>query len=145
MRTLSGLPPFDLLRDPAMTDAPLHTALRDITAHHITAGDTVTLAVLTGPRDGTPTPVVFDVWEPAGAQPLNWHPESGETFVVLAGHGRAASDEHERDLAPGDVLVLPAGSKHRIVNTSATKRLYTLTVMSPDEGFADLIERGPVT
>ncbi|MFF7135682.1 cupin domain-containing protein [Streptomyces sp. NPDC008196] len=127
-----------------MANPPLHTPLRDITAHHITAGDTVKLAVLTGPRDGSPTTVVFEVWEPGGAQPLNWHPESVETFVVLAGHGRAASDEHERDLAPGDVLVLPVGSKHRIVNTSDTERLYTLTVMAPDEGFADLIERGPV-
>lgn len=126
-----------------MAIPPLHKPLSEIAAHHITAGDTVKLAVLTGPADGSPTTVVFEAWEPGGAQPLNWHPESVETFVVLAGEGRAVSDEHERDLAPGDVLVLPVGSKHRITNTSATERLYTLTIMSPDEGFADLIQRGP--
>ncbi|MGW4073661.1 cupin domain-containing protein [Streptomyces asiaticus] len=128
-----------------MSVPPVHKPLGEITAHHITAGDTVKLAVLAGPCDGSPTTVVFEVWEPGGAQPLNWHPESVETFVVLAGQGRATSDGHELDLAPGDVLVLPTGSKHRITNTSARERLYTLTVMAPDEGFAGLIERGPVT
>lgn len=128
-----------------MTTPPLLKPLNEITAHHITAGDTVKLAVLTGPGDGSPTTVVFEVWEPGGAQPFNAHTDSVETFVVLAGHGRAESDEHTRDLAPGDVLVLPAGSRHRITNTSATERLYTLTVMSPDEGFAKLIENGPAT
>jgi mannose-6-phosphate isomerase-like protein (cupin superfamily) len=127
------------------TPAPLHKPLRTITPHHITPGDTVKLAVLTGPADGSPTTVVFEVWEPGGAQPLNWHDDAVETFVVLAGQGHADSDEHTRPLAPGDVLVLPRGSRHRITNTSATERLYTLTVMSPDEGFADLIERGPAT
>ncbi|RKN39045.1 cupin domain-containing protein [Streptomyces hoynatensis] len=128
-----------------MTTPPLHKPLRELTAHHISPGDTVKLAVLTGPADGSPTTVVFEVWEPGGAQPLNWHADSVETFVVLAGHGRAESDEHTRDLSPGDVLVLPAGSRHRITNTSDAERLYTLTVMSPDEGFAELIERGAAT
>ncbi|MGP3968079.1 cupin domain-containing protein [Streptomyces sp. 6N223] len=128
-----------------MTAPPLHKPLRTLTPHHITAGDTVKLAVLTGPADGSPTTVVFEIWEPGGSQPLNWHDTAVETFVVLSGHGRAASDEHTRDLAPGDVLVLPRGSRHRITNASTTERLYTLTIMSPDEGFAALIERGPAT
>ena len=52
-----------------MSVPPPHKPLREITAHHITAGDTVKLAVLTGPRDGSPTTVVFEIWEPGGAQP----------------------------------------------------------------------------
>lgn len=122
---------------------PLVRSLDEVTAHRISPDDTVRLAVLSGPRQGSPTTVVFEVWEPGGAQPPNSHPVSTETFVVLAGRGVAHSDEHTRTIGPGDVLVLPPGSVHQIVNTSATDRLYTITIMAPDEGFAALVERGP--
>ena len=125
-----------------MSTPPALHPLAGVQARRISPGDTVRLAVLSGPADGSGTSVCFEVWDPGGSQPPNSHSGSVETFVVLAGHGRAHSDEHERDLAPGDVLVLPAGSTHRIVNTSATERLYTITVMAPDEGFAAMIEAG---
>ncbi|MBL7489824.1 cupin domain-containing protein [Frankia sp. AgB1.9] len=123
---------------------PLSRPLTEVTAHRISPDDTVRLAVLSGPEQGSPTTVVFEVWEPGGAQPPNSHPVSTETFVVLAGHGVAHSDEHTRAIGPGDVLVLPPGSVHRIVNPSTTDRLYTITVMAPDDGFAALVERGPL-
>lgn len=44
---------------------------------------------------------------------------------------------------PGNVIVLPPTSVHHIVNSSATERLYTITVMENDHGFADLILTGP--
>lgn len=125
-------------------DSPLlYRPLAQVRAHRISPTDTVRLAVLAGPVQGSPTTVVFEVWEPGGSQPPNSHPVSTETFVVLAGQGLAHSDGRIRPIGPGDVLVLPPGSIHRIVNTSTTDRLYTITVMSPDDGFADLIERGP--
>jgi mannose-6-phosphate isomerase-like protein (cupin superfamily) len=127
-----------------MSPEPGLRPLGEVVAHRISPDDTVRLAVLSGPDDGSPTTVVFEVWEPGGAQPPNSHPISVETFVVLSGTGRAYCDEHERDIRAGDVLVLPAGSTHRIVNTSPTERLYTITVMAPDDGFAALIDRGPV-
>ncbi len=125
-----------------MTPPPALRPLADAQAHRISPGDTVRLAVLAGPGDGSDTSVCFEVWDPGGAQPPNSHPASVETFVVLAGSGQAHSDGHVREIAAGDVLVLPAGSTHRIVNTSASERLYTLTIMAPDDGFAALIERG---
>ncbi len=128
-----------------MTGAPVLRPPDDVEAHHISAGDTVKLAVLSGPRDGSDTSVSFEVWEPGGSQPPNSHSDSTETFIVLKGTGRAYSDEHVRDLVAGDVLVLAQGSTHRIENTSATDRLYTITVMAPDAGFAALIEQGPTT
>ncbi|MBX6387441.1 MAG: cupin domain-containing protein [Frankia sp.] len=123
---------------------PVLRPLTEVTAHRISPSDTVRLAVLSGPDQGSPTTVVFEVWEPGGAQPPNSHPVSTETFVVLAGHGLAHCDGHTREIGPGDVLVLPPGSVHRIQNTSTTERLYTITVMAPDDGFAAMIERGPV-
>ncbi len=126
-----------------MAAAPVVTSLADITPHHIGDNRTVKLAVLSGPAQGSRTTVVLEIWEPGGAQPDNTHPDSSETFVVLRGTARAHSDEHVADLGPGDVLVLPATSVHHIVNTSATERLYTITVMEDDGGFAELITTGP--
>jgi mannose-6-phosphate isomerase-like protein (cupin superfamily) len=112
-------------------------------AHRITAGDTVRLAVLAGPGDGIEHSVVFEVWDPGGTQPLNSHPASTETFWFLRGAGRAESDGVATGVRAGQLLVLPAGSRHRITNTGAG-RLYAITTMLPDEGFAALIRRGPL-
>ena len=125
-----------------MTSAPLVRHLDDVRPRLISPGDTVRLATLVRPSDGTDTSVLYEVWEPGGAQPPNSHPDSAETFVVLRGTATAYSDEHVQPLQAGDTLVLPAGSVHRIVNTSATTRLYTITVMADDGGFEDLIRRG---
>ncbi|MPQ97387.1 cupin domain-containing protein [Modestobacter sp. I12A-02628] len=126
-----------------MSNAPTTRSVDDVQAHLIGTNDTVKLAVLAGPADGSPTTVVFEIWEPGGAQPDNSHEDSAETFVVLAGTARAHSDEHVVDLVAGDVIVLPEGSVHHIVNSSPDQRLYTLTVMARDGGFAELIESGP--
>ena len=67
--------------------------------------------------------------------------------MVLAGRGVAHSDEHSVPIGPGDVLVLGPGSVHRIENTSATERMYTVTIMAEDVGampggFAALVAAG---
>jgi mannose-6-phosphate isomerase-like protein (cupin superfamily) len=129
------------------SSAPVVRHLDDVLPRLISAGDTVRLATLVRPADGTDTSVFFEVWEPSGAQPPNSHSDSTEIFVVLRGEGEAFSDEHRVDLRAGDVLVLPPGSMHRIVNTSATERLYTVTIMARDAGalpggFAALVDRG---
>jgi hypothetical protein len=127
---------------------PVLRHLDDLTPHLIPPVETVKLACLAGPADGTPTSVFFEVWEPGGAQPDNSHPDSVEIFVFLSGHGIAYSDEHSVDVGPGDVLILPAGSVHRIENTSISERMYTVTIMADDDGalpggFAELVAAGP--
>ena len=126
-----------------MAAAPVVRSLAEITPHHIGDNRTVKLAVLSGPAEGSRATVVLEIWEPGGSQPDNSHPASSETFVVLRGTARAHSDEHVADLGPGSVIVLPPTSVHHIENTSATERLYTITVMEDDGGFADLILSGP--
>jgi mannose-6-phosphate isomerase-like protein (cupin superfamily) len=44
-------------------------------------------------------------------------------------------------LAPGDALVLRPGVEHVVENTGPGK-LYCLTLMAPNEGFAELIRSG---
>ncbi|MCS5731200.1 cupin domain-containing protein [Herbiconiux moechotypicola] len=117
-----------------MTTAPLLTHDSDLVAYRISAGDTVKLVPLTGPADGSPTSVFFEIWDPSGSQPDNSHPESVEIFVFLKGEGVAVSDEHSVAVTAGDVLVLPVGSVHHIKNASATEKLYAVTVMANDLG-----------
>lgn len=130
-----------------MTTPPILRRLDEVAPQLISPGDTVKLALLAGPADGSPASVFFEIWEPGGSQPDNSHPSSTEIFVVLSGQGRAHSDEHVVDLRAGDALVLHPGSTHRIVNTSDTERLYTVTIMAADAGampggFAELVAKG---
>jgi mannose-6-phosphate isomerase-like protein (cupin superfamily) len=128
-----------------MTPRPSPSFVRrraeSLAAWHITPGDTVKLAVIAGPADGLDHSVIFEIWEPGGAQPFNTHPESTETFFFLRGVGRAESDGEVTDVGAGDLLVLPPRTLHRIVNTGAG-RLYAITTMLPDAGFAELIQSG---
>jgi mannose-6-phosphate isomerase-like protein (cupin superfamily) len=133
-----------------MSTAPILRHLDQVVPHLIAPTDTVRLACLASPADGSPTSVFFEVWEPGGSQPDNTHPESTEIFVIISGHGIAHSDEHSVPIGPGDVLVLPPRSVHRIENTSATERMYAVTIMAEDRGampggFAALVQAGTPT
>jgi mannose-6-phosphate isomerase-like protein (cupin superfamily) len=110
--------------------------------HHISPQDTVRLAVLAGP-DVSPVTVMFESWDVGGAQPPNSHPNSTEIFVMLRGQGIADCDGNKVAVRAGDTLVLPPGSVHFITNTG-TSRMYALTLMTPDDGFADVVLRGPL-
>lgn len=124
-----------------MNPSELHDA-RLAVGHHISAGDTVKLGVIRSPRGGDEASVLFEVWEPGGAQPPNSHPNSVETFWFLRGEGIAVSDGVEMPVRAGQLLVLPPGSVHFIRNTGPG-RLYAITTMTPDDGFAAFVERGP--
>lgn len=111
--------------------------------HRIAADDTVRLALVRPPADADDFSVSFEVWDPDGSQPPNSHPRSTETFWFLQGSGVAISDGIETPVAAGQFLVLPAGSVHQIRNTGPG-RLYAITTMMPDDGFAQLITNGPL-
>ncbi|MGY6500647.1 MAG: cupin domain-containing protein [Acidimicrobiales bacterium] len=115
----------------------------DLVAHRIAADDTVRLAVIAGPADGLDHTVVFEVWDPGGSQPPNSHPRSVETFLILSGSGTAYSDHEQARVSAGDFLVLPAGTTHRI-QADDDAPLVAITTMIPDDGFAAMIDAGPV-
>ncbi|UFS57898.1 cupin domain-containing protein [Subtercola endophyticus] len=122
--------------------APIVRNLADLSGFLISKDDTVVLAELAGPAQGSSTSVFLEIWEPGGAQPLNSHADSAEIFIVLAGTAVAHSDDASLALVPGDVLTLQPGSEHRILNGSATEKLYTITIMANDGGFASLVTGG---
>lgn len=110
-------------------------------ARHISPGDTVKLAMLRGPDDVHDVSVFLEIWEPGGSQPPNGHPRSVETFLFLRGTGTAYCDDTRLDVKAGQLLVLPAQSLHRI-EASPGAKLYAITTMAPDDGFAALVGRG---
>src|ERR1700752_4763155 len=84
---------------------------------------------------------VIEIFRPGGATPPNEHAAAHEFFHVLHGEGVARCDGKTLPICKGDSLLLHPGSEHVIENTGAGK-LYTLTVMTPNEGFSELIRAG---
>ena len=66
-----------------------------------------------------------------------------ETFLFLQGSGTAYCDGTRVEVHAGQLLVLPARSLHHIESSPAGK-LYAITTMAPDDGFAALVRRGSV-
>ena len=84
---------------------------------------------------------VIEIFRAGGATPPNEHAAAHEFFHVLHGEGVARCDGKVLPIKKGDSLLLHPGSEHVIENTGSGK-LYTLTVMTPNEGFAELIRGG---
>ena len=84
---------------------------------------------------------VIEIFEKGGKTPPNSHKVAFEFFYVLQGTGRASCDGAVVDIQRGSALLIPPGGEHVIENTGPGK-LYTLTVMTPDEEFAALIRAG---
>jgi mannose-6-phosphate isomerase-like protein (cupin superfamily) len=84
---------------------------------------------------------VIEIYRPGGATPPNEHSAAHEFFHVLHGQGVARCDDKTVPIRKGDSLLLHPGSEHVIENTGAGK-LYTLTIMTPNEGFSEMIRGG---
>ncbi len=108
----------------------------------ISPNDTNYFACLLDPlADGVTFTLVVEIFEPGGKTPPNTHSAAEECFFVLAGTGEAVADGQRMPIGPGDCFVLRPGVEHVVENTGATK-LYCLTLMTPNEGFAELIRNG---
>ena len=59
------------------------------------------------------------------------HDHVDQFFRFEAGEGKVVTDHKEIKVADGDVVVIPAGTVHNIINTSATERLSIYTIYSP--------------
>ena len=116
------------------------TVLRSVgavEARRIAPTDTNYFALLFDPEADR----VVEIFTVGGATPPNAHVHAHEFFYVLSGEGIARCGGDTLPLAKGDALMLRPGSEHVIENTGSGK-LYTLTFMVPNEGFAELIRAG---
>ena len=59
------------------------------------------------------------------------HEENDQFFRFEQGQGKCIIDGHEYALKDGSAIVVPAGARHNILNTSATEELKLYTIYSP--------------
>jgi mannose-6-phosphate isomerase-like protein (cupin superfamily) len=59
------------------------------------------------------------------------HEGNDQFFRFEKGTGKVVIDGLERDVGDGDAVVVPAGSNHNVINTSASEPLKLYTIYSP--------------
>jgi mannose-6-phosphate isomerase-like protein (cupin superfamily) len=59
------------------------------------------------------------------------HTDNDQFFRFEKGEGKCVIDGHEYEIGDGSVIVVPAGAKHNITNTSTTEPLKLYTIYSP--------------
>ena len=59
------------------------------------------------------------------------HLENDQFFRFESGIGRCSVNETEYFVKDGDVLIVPAGAKHNILNASSTDQLKLYTIYAP--------------
>lgn len=59
------------------------------------------------------------------------HDTVDQFFRIDAGEGKAIIEDQEHDIENGDAIVIPAGTKHNIVNISQDAPLKLYTIYSP--------------
>lgn len=125
-----------------MPDMMLARSVRDVEVRRIAPGDSNYFALLFDPkRDGIEPVCVIEIFAVGGRTPPNSHAHAHEFFYVLAGEGEAHCGGTIKRIGRGDALMLRPGAEHVVVNTG-TSKLYTLTFMTPDDHFAELIRAG---
>lgn len=62
---------------------------------------------------------------------LETHKENDQFFRFEAGRGRVEIDGKKYTVKDGDAVIIPAGAKHNVINTSATEELKMYTIYSP--------------
>lgn len=125
-----------------MADMMLARSVRDVEVRRIAPDDSNYFALLFDPEADGITPVcVVEIFTVGGRTPPNSHVHAHEFFYVISGEGEAHCGDRVQRLTRGHALMLRPGAEHVVVNTGAAK-LYTLTFMVPNEGFAELIRAG---
>ena len=59
------------------------------------------------------------------------HHDNDQFFRIESGEGKCIIDHSEYELKNGDAIVIPAGAKHNIINTSKDAALKMYTIYSP--------------
>lgn len=119
-----------------------YSELKSAEAFQISPTDTNYFAILFDQENST-TNCIFlvEIFNVGGATPPNEHSHAHEFFYVLHGEGIATADGDSLPVKKGDAILLNPGSEHIIQNTGKTK-LYTLTVMVPNQDFSELVRSG---
>jgi mannose-6-phosphate isomerase-like protein (cupin superfamily) len=72
---------------------------------------------------------------------LETHHDIDQFLRIEAGEGKAFLNGAEHPLKDGTAVVVPAGTEHNVVNTSATEPLKLYTIYSPPEHPAGTVHK----
>ena len=121
---------------------PVIKSPEDYQAYRISPHDTNRLAIVFDPAvANTSLTCCVEIFDVGGKTPPNRHQLAVEMFFILKGNGMASCDGKTIQIKAGDSLLVPPTGTHVIENTG-NNRLYTLTIMIPNENFAELIRSG---
>jgi len=59
------------------------------------------------------------------------HNENDQFFRFEAGQGKVIINGNEYDISDGDVIVVPSGAEHNVINVSESEDLKLYTIYSP--------------
>ena len=129
-----------------MTDShcmiPIAKSPQEYQTYRISPDSSNKLALAFDPlKDKVSFTCCVEIFDVGGKTPPNRHMYATEMFFVLKGEGRATCDGKTILIREGDSLLVPPTGIHTIENTGKS-RLYTLTIMVPNEEFAELIRSG---
>jgi mannose-6-phosphate isomerase-like protein (cupin superfamily) len=62
---------------------------------------------------------------------LEVHEENDQFFRFEKGEGKVLIDGNEYVVGDGDVIIVPAGAEHNVINTSSDESLKLYTIYSP--------------
>ena len=62
---------------------------------------------------------------------LETHPDNDQFFRFEQGEGKCIIDGNEYIVGDGVAVIVPAGAKHNVINTSVSKELKMYTIYSP--------------
>lgn len=124
---------------------PIAKSPEEYQVYRISPDSTNKLAIAFDPlKDNVSFTCCVEIFDVGGKTPPNRHMYATEMFFVLKGEGRATCDGKTIPIQEGDSLLVPPTGIHTIENTGKI-RLYTLTIMVPNEEFAELIRSGTPT
>ena len=121
---------------------PVIKSPSDYQAYRISPDDSNRLAIVFDPAIANSSlTCCVEIFDVGGKTPPNRHSLALEMFFILKGEGKATCDGKTINIKAGDSLLVPATGTHLIENIGLG-RLYTLTIMVPNEDFAELIRSG---
>jgi mannose-6-phosphate isomerase-like protein (cupin superfamily) len=82
---------------------------------------------------GSNMQLVLMTLQPGEEIGLETHDEHDQFIRIEAGTGVARLNEEEHELSDGVTVVIPAGTRHNVVNTSRDEALRLYTIYSPPE------------
>ena len=59
------------------------------------------------------------------------HPDNDQFFRLEKGEGKVVINETEYAVGDGDAVIVPAGAKHNVINTSLAEALKLYTIYAP--------------